>query len=97
LGTGKIRKQGGGKSSPTKKGGNIMGNHAYWVKYKMYRHSEENGIDVLAKNKQDAYYKAIDKIEEKEGCTPYSAWVYSTTYQNGRHQVFKGTHEQNPF
>ena len=74
-----------------------MGNHAYWIKYKMYRHSEENGIDVLAKNKQDAYYKAIDKIEEKEGCTPYIAWVYSTTYQNGRHQVFKNTNEQNPF
>ena len=41
--------------------------------------------------------KALDKIEKKEGHIPYSAWVYSTTYQNGRHQVFKNTNEQNPF
>ena len=74
-----------------------MGNHVYWVNYKMFMEAYEKEIDVLAKNKQDAYYKAIDKIEEKEGCTPYSAWVYSVTYQNGRHQVLKGTHEQNPF
>lgn len=74
-----------------------MRSHAYWVKYKMYRHEEEKGIDVLAVTKEDAYYKAVDKIEEKEGRPPYSAWVYSTTYQNGKHQLFKGTNEQNPF
>lgn len=74
-----------------------MSNHAYWVKYRANRHEEEKGIDVLAKNKEDAYYKAIDKITEKEGCYPHSVWVYSTTYQNGRHQVFKNTNEQNPF
>jgi len=74
-----------------------MSNHAYWVKYRTNHYEEEKGIDVLAKNKEDAYHKALDKIEEKEGHIPYSAWVYSTTYQNGRHQVFKNTNEQNPF
>ena len=74
-----------------------MGSRAYWVKYRMYRHSEESGIDLLAKSKEDAYYKAIGKIEEKEGETPYSAWVYSVTYQNGKHQLFKDACEQNPF
>lgn len=74
-----------------------MSNHAYWVKYRTNHYEEEKGIDVLAKNKEDAYHKALDKIEEKEGHIPYSAWVYSATYQNGRHQVFKGTNEQNPF
>ena len=74
-----------------------MSSHAYWVKYRTYRHEDEKGIDVLAVTKEDAYYKALDKIEEKEGQPPYSAWVYSVTYQNGRHQLFKDTNEQNPF
>lgn len=69
---------------------------AYYVKYKLNHYETEKGIGFLAKNKKDAYYKAIDKIEEKEGHIPYSAWVYSVTYQNGKHQVFK-TNEQNPF
>lgn len=74
-----------------------MGSKAYYVKYRVNHYEEEQGIGLLAVNKKDAYYKAIDKVKEKEGCTPYSAWVYSVTFQNGRHQVFKSTNEQNPF
>ena len=74
-----------------------MRNRAYWVRYKLNRYEVEKGIDVLAKNKEDAYYKALDKIEKKESQMPYSLWVYSVTYQNGRHQLFKDTNEQNPF
>ena len=74
-----------------------MRNRAYWVKYRMNYHEEEKGIDVLATTKEDAYYEALVKIEIKEGHPPYSAWVYSTTYQNGRHQIIKSTNELNPF
>lgn len=74
-----------------------MSNRAYYVKYRMNYYEKEQGIGLLAENKEDAYYKALDEIEEKEGHPPYSAWVYSVTYQNGRHQVFKNTNEQNPF
>lgn len=74
-----------------------MGSKAYYVKYRLNHYEEEQGIGLLAINKKDAYYKAIDKVKEKEGHPPYSAWVTSVTYQNGRHQVFKSTNEQNPF
>lgn len=63
--------------------------NAYWVKYKLYESAEEKGIDVLATSKADAYDKAVyEAIPEREGETPYSAWVYSVTYQNGNYKRF---------
>lgn len=66
---------------------------AYYINYKMHQHGEELGIDVLAKNKEDAYDKAVyESIPNREGRLPYSAWVSSVTYQNGNHKRFN-THE----
>ena len=47
------------------------------------------GIDVLAKNKYEAWDKAFfEEIPKVEGTTPYSAWVDSVTYQNGNVKFF---------
>lgn len=63
---------------------------AYYVKYKMNGvWDEEKGIDLLAKNAADAYDKAFyEAIPAKEGRLPYSAWVYSVTYNNGNCHYF---------
>lgn len=46
-------------------------------------------VSLPAKNKWDAYDKAVfDLIPAIEGTTPYSAWVFSRTYRNGREQIF---------
>ena len=72
--------------------GNIM--NAYYVNYKMDEFGDEKGIDLLAKNKVDAYERAVyELIPQKEGEQPYSAWVASVTYQNGnchRFNTFEG-------
>lgn len=60
---------------------------AYYVKYRIGM--EVKGIDLLAKNKYDAYDKAFyELIPEREGEMPYSAWVYSVTYNNGNYRRF---------
>jgi hypothetical protein len=70
---------------------------AYYVKYRMYDCCEVRGIDVLASNKADAYDKAVyERIPQREGCCPYSAWVYSVTYNNGKYKLFN-TCEGNPY
>lgn len=57
---------------------------AYYVRYKMHDCSEVRGIDVLARNKADAYDVAVyEAIPQREGRVPYSAWVSSVTYSNG--------------
>lgn len=62
---------------------------AYYVRYRMYNLGEELGIQVLAMNKEDAYDKAVyEAIPQKEGSLPYSAWVYSVTYSNGKYKLF---------
>lgn len=69
----------------------------YHVKYKTHSASEEFGIDILAKTKADAYDKAVyEEIPKIEGSLPYSAWVFSITYQNGKYRMFK-THEGMPY
>ena len=74
-----------------------MSNKAYYVRYKMTQFGKTNGIDLLAKNKADAYDKAVYELIPKiEGCIPYSAWVRSVTYQNGNSKIFN-THEGNPY
>lgn len=62
---------------------------SYYVEYKMYEADGVKGIGFLAKNKEDAYDKAVfEKIPEKEGSLPYSAWVHSVTYNNGNYKEF---------
>ena len=70
---------------------------AYYVRYRMYDADEVKGIGVLASNKADAYDKAVyEAIPKNNGSLPYSAWVYSVTYRNGKHVKFN-THEGNPY
>ena len=62
---------------------------AYYVRYRMHQYGEDCGIDVPARNKEDAYEKAVyERIPQKEGCLPYSAWVESVTYNNGNYKKF---------
>lgn len=62
---------------------------AYYIKYKMHDAAEVKGICVAARNKVEAYDKAVyEDIPKAEGRVPYSAWVYSVTYRNGNHRHF---------
>ena len=71
--------------------------NAYWIEYKMTASSSVKGIDLLAKNKADAYEKAVyELIPQREGELPYSAWVASVTYQNGNCRRFN-TFEGKPY
>lgn len=71
--------------------------NAYYVSYKTHAGAEEKGIDLLAKNKVDAYDKAVfEIIPQIEGEVPYSAWVASVTYNNGRYHRFN-TFEGKPY
>lgn len=62
---------------------------AYTVHYRMYLAADIKSISFLAKNKQDAYDKAVyEIIPEMEHESPYEAYVYSVTYQNGNQKIF---------
>lgn len=51
--------------------------------------SEEKSVSLLARNKLDAYSKAVFEIIPKtENRPPYYAYVYSVTYQNGNQKIF---------
>lgn len=72
---------------------------AYTVRYKPYSGGafEEKEVSFLAKNKADAYDKAFyEIIPAIEGELPYSAWVYSVTYNNGNYRIFN-TSEGNAY
>lgn len=71
---------------------------AYYVEYRMHSADEVHGVDLLAKNKADAYDKAVYEIipEKEDGYFPYSAWVVSVTYQNGNRRRFN-TNEGMPY
>lgn len=72
-------------------------NNAYYIKYRLYQWGEVKGVDLLASNKAEAYDKAVfEAIPAKESTTPYSAWVYSVTYNNGNYRTFN-TCEGNPY
>jgi hypothetical protein len=61
----------------------------YCVHYRMRYLTQENAIFVTAQNKQEAYDKAaFEYIPRKEGAHPYSVWVVSVTYSNGRYHRF---------
>lgn len=62
---------------------------AYYVKYKMHDAVDQKGVCVAAANKAAAYDRAVyEVIPQKEGRLPYSAWVYSVTYNNGKYRRF---------
>lgn len=65
---------------------------AYTVNYRLHPYDEhETQISFLAQNKQDAYDKAVfEIIPQMEGESPYHAYVYSVTYQNGNYKIFNG-------
>ena len=70
---------------------------SYTIAYTMFFGDTERHINLLARNKADAYdkaaYEAIPHVEESH---PYAVWVYSVTYSNGREQRFN-THEGKRF
>ena len=69
----------------------------YHIEYKMYASDEVHGIDVLAKNKEEAWGQATwGDIPYKHGTYPYSAWVHSVTYSNGNYKTFN-TFEGKPY
>ena len=63
---------------------------AYTVRYQLSGvWDEEKSVSFLAKNKDDAYTKAVfEIIPEMEKEPPYYAYVYSVTYQNGKKKIF---------
>lgn len=70
---------------------------AYYVRYKMYNSGDERGICVPARNKAEAYDRAVyERIPQGEGSLPYSAYVFSVTYNNGNYKLFN-THEGKPY
>ena len=73
-------------------------NNVYFVKFRLHGiYEEEMGIPVLARNKVDAYHKAVyEEIPRQFDTHPYSAWVSSVTYQNGNCRYFN-TSEGNPY
>ena len=65
----------------------------YKVAYKDYASADIKTVFVDANSKAEAYDKAVyDAIDE----LPYSAWVESVRYKNGRIQRFN-TFEGNPY
>lgn len=72
--------------------------NVYTVGYKFYKFDSVRSIAVPAKNKEDAYNKAVwEKIPNVwKGAFPYSAWVEGVTYQNGNYRTFNA-HEGKPY
>ena len=70
---------------------------AYTVQYKMHSADKVREVSFLSENKHDAYLEATwGVIPQKEGMMPYSAWVHSVTYQNGKYRIFNNF-EGNPY
>ena len=70
---------------------------SYTVEYKMHSSDKVHQISFLAHDKFDAWDKAVyEEIPKATGGYPYSAWVYSVTYQNGNERRFN-THEGKPY
>lgn len=78
-------------------GGGFIKMRKYLVLFKMYYADFEHAVDVCAKNKIDAYEKAVYIVIPKEfGSPPYSAWVDSVKCKNGNRKKFN-TMESVPF
>ena len=67
-----------------------MGNKVYSVEYLLDGDWDKvRRIDVIARNKAEAYDKAVyDILPEIHSYSPYSAWVASVTYANGNYKAF---------
>lgn len=62
---------------------------AYYVNYRSWQCGEVKGVMAMASNAGDAYMLAVyEEIPKIEGRIPYSAWVVSVTYNNGRCHYF---------
>lgn len=61
---------------------------SYYVNYKLYSNDKIRGINIPARNKEDAYFKALKMIHEKENEEAYSLWVNSVTFNNGNYKMF---------
>lgn len=69
----------------------------YTVEYKMRSAGEVRVMSVHAKNKEEAYDRATyDLIPLVENEHPFSTWVASRIYENGREQRFN-TFEGKPY
>lgn len=67
----------------------MKGTATYHVRYRKYQYNLEEGVDVIASNKAEAYDRAVyEIIPDTEGVYPYSAWVSSVTYNNGNCHYF---------
>ena len=57
----------------------------YTVEYKMYGADDVNRAEVTAQSKAEAYDKVVYEHLDQ---MPYSAWVASVTYKNGKVKRF---------
>lgn len=75
-----------------------MARSVYTVEYKMHPTDAVQFVDVLARNKENAYDQAYygDIPFKHNGAYAYSAWVASVTYQNGNCKRFN-TFEGKPY
>lgn len=69
----------------------------YKVMYKMHNADNEHEVEIYAKNKYDAYDRAVyDWIPQEEKSIPYSAWVSSYKTAKGKIHEFS-SFEGNPY
>lgn len=69
----------------------------YCIFFKLSRFGAVHMIDVAAKNKEEAYFKAVyEAIPQERSELPYSAWVDSVTYSSGSYHDFH-TFEGKPY
>lgn len=70
---------------------------AYHVCYKLYQADDVKHLRVMASSKEEAYVQATyHDIPEVEKQLPYSIWIDSVTFLNGRLRRFN-TFEGNPY
>lgn len=68
----------------------------YCVEFRL-RGSGVQRCGVIASSKEEAYDTAVfEEIPKLTGELPYSAWVYSVTYNNGNYHLFN-TFEGMPY
>lgn len=69
----------------------------YTVEYRMHSAAEVESVSFAALNKIEAYDIAVyEIIPDEEGSMPWSAWVSSVQYANGKVKRFN-THEGQPY
>lgn len=64
----------------------------YKVNYRMHFAADEKQVEVVAKNKFEAYdWATYEVIPAVEGSVPYSSWVSAVLYANGKTKDFNTT------